>query len=547
MRLARNIVTGIVTFLVVVVIVGLLSAGTILNSFAKERALRAAGGSKGVSLFLGTFRYNILTNRISCDSLHVAYASESGDSLVLAANSFSCSDVNWFRIVLGSGISCGDLSLGGLRGHLLSTEEKKKADHAEEDGARKDSSAAAFASIRIGHLSLRGEEFLHATRLKEGLTYDTLGVVSLDVGDFEVESTSPKQLVRTVSKWNIELRVGRSAFGLPQSAYRIHFASAQISDRDSSIQLDSLRIAPVVSDGTFFADDHSGVTRYRASVGKIEVQGIDVRGLLGRQQYVARLVSVYRPFINILINKRPVEERRHTSESRAHDGADAAKMPNEILAGMQEKLYINSLSAKGGTVEYAELYPFSSKPAALRWSAVRLAASGISNRNSGVDSDASINASGLFQDTARMSVSMDLPLAQRSFSLTCRGEVDTLPLPSLNSFLEVAERIRLTSGRADNIMFSFSAANGRSKGTVRPRYRDLKLELLEKETGRNDGLPQKVGTLLVMTFKIRKDNVPGASDGVKEGSVQYVRQPDDPFFKFVWFSLRGGLGHVVGF
>jgi hypothetical protein len=146
-----------------------------------------------------------------------------------------------------------------------------------------------------------------------------------------------------------------------------------------------------------------------------------------------------------------------------------------------------------------------------------------------------------------MNVSMALPLAQRNFSLSCRGEVDTLPLPSLNSFLEVAESTRLTSGRADNITFSFSAANGRSKGTVRPRFPDLKLEMLEKKTGRNDGLPQKVGTMLAMIFKIRKDNVPGTSDGVKEGAVQYVRQPDDPFFKFVWFSLRGGLGNVVGF
>lgn len=145
-----------------------------------------------------------------------------------------------------------------------------------------------------------------------------------------------------------------------------------------------------------------------------------------------------------------------------------------------------------------------------------------------------------------MVVNMALPLAARDFSLSCHGVVDSLPLPSLNSFLEVAEGIRLISGRADSITFAFHARQGKSSGSVRPIYRGLEVKKLSKETGKSDGIPQKIGTLIA-NIKIKDDNPPEKSGEVREGRVEYVRKPDDPFFKFVWFSLRGGLGKVVGF
>jgi len=41
--------------------------------------------------------------------------------------------------------------------------------------------------------------------------------------------------------------------------------------------------------------------------------------------------------------------------------------------------------------------------------------------------------------------------------------------------------------------------------------------------------------------------MPDGSGAMKTGAVKYTRQRDDPFLRFVWFSLRSGLGDVVGF
>jgi hypothetical protein len=58
----------------------------------------------------------------------------------------------------------------------------------------------------------------------------------------------------------------------------------------------------------------------------------------------------------------------------------------------------------------------------------RLATSGISNRTTRRDSSAHIQASAMFQESARMVVAMEMPLARGESSLSCRGGVDTLRL-----------------------------------------------------------------------------------------------------------------------
>jgi hypothetical protein len=41
--------------------------------------------------------------------------------------------------------------------------------------------------------------------------------------------------------------------------------------------------------------------------------------------------------------------------------------------------------------------------------------------------------------------------------------------------------------------------------------------------------------------------MPDKSGSMKIGKVKYTRKPDDTFLQLVWFSLRSGVGDVVGF
>ena len=547
MRVIGRIVAGIVVFMVVAAVVALLSSEPLLNGYVKEQILDGVNNRKGVSLSLGTFHYSILANRVSCDNIRFRMTGNQRDSTSLAVGALSCSNINWLRVLFGAGVSCGDLVVEALQGHVMSLEEEA----APKPGSRETEHVAEASGVPlpliVDRFSASGSELSRTVYARSGIAHDSLSRFALEVRDFRLESLPEEQWESAFAGAQIECEAEGVSFEIPGSPYRIGFARARMLDAGSVINCDSLQIVPLLPDAQFFASDRFGSTRYRVSMDRLTVRGLDLPGLIRNREYTAHLISVGRPVIGIVMNKRLPGDHKVDTVTRTGSAPDSAKMPNEILAGMRATLHIDSVEVNDGIVEYAELYPYSARPAALRWTGVRLGATGISNRKTRADSSAHIEASGMFQESARMVVSMEMPLARREFSLSCQGSVDSLHLPSLNSFLEVAERIRITSGVADNIRFSMTAGNGRSSGTVRPMYHDLKIEMLAKQTGRSDGIVQRIGTLLADMFKIKDDNSRYQSGGARVGPVRYTRKPDDPFFKFLWFSLRSGLGTVVGF
>ena len=549
MRIAARMGAGIVIFMVAAAVAILLSAKALLNGVVKEHLLRVANGRPGTSLSLGTIRYDFLSDRISCDRLSCTLTDigSEGDTISLAANALSCSDINWLRVLLGRGFTCGDLVVKGMHGRVASLDEKRLSPVRRR---RKDQqprgSSALFMPIFVGRLSASGDELSYTTRSASEIEHDSVTRFAVTIENLHLELGSEEQLESALARARIECETERVGFRIPGSAYRIGFASGRVSESKSMVEFDSLRVTPTLSDTEFFASNRFGSTRYRLAIGRIAAHGLDLAGLLKEEKYTARSISITQPVVDIAVNKRRVSDTGKDGGQHGGPAADSTKMPNEILAGIKARLDIDSVSVNRGTIEYAELYPNSSTPAALRWSGVRLAAAGISNRKTTADSSSRIEASGMFLDTARMVVSMELPLGSRKFSLSCQGTVDALPRSSLNRFLEVAERIRVTSGRADSIKFALAARDGRSSGTVRPFYHDLEIEMLARQSGHSNGLPQKVGTMLA-DIKIKDDNMPDGSGGIRQGPIEYVRNPEDPFFRFLWFSLRDGLGKVVGF
>jgi hypothetical protein len=56
-----------------------------------------------------------------------------------------------------------------------------------------------------------------------------------------------------------------------------------------------------------------------------------------------------------------------------------------------------------------------------------------------------------------------------------------------------------------------------------------------------------MASLLGKWFVVRKSNMPGPDGAFVVGSTDYVRDPEDYFLQFAWYSLRNGIADVVGF
>jgi hypothetical protein len=82
---------------------------------------------------------------------------------------------------------------------------------------------------------------------------------------------------------------------------------------------------------------------------------------------------------------------------------------------------------------------------------------------------------------------------------------------------------------------------------LRVAYRDLSIAVLDKETGSEKGIFNRVLSFIGKVFVIRSDNMPDENGKMKIGEIKYSRYPADYFLQYVWFALRSGVGDVVGF
>jgi hypothetical protein len=117
----------------------------------------------------------------------------------------------------------------------------------------------------------------------------------------------------------------------------------------------------------------------------------------------------------------------------------------------------------------------------------------------------------------------------------------------LNSFLEIGENLRIKSGILQKATFDVNVTEGRASGTVRVMYKDLAIAVRNSRTGSERGVSNRITSYIANAMKIRGTNMPDKSGSIKIGEVKYTRKPDDTFLQLLWFSLRSGVGDVVGF
>jgi hypothetical protein len=175
-----------------------------------------------------------------------------------------------------------------------------------------------------------------------------------------------------------------------------------------------------------------------------------------------------------------------------------------------------------------------------------MSAEGITNR-APRGAAAVIHAQGNFMKTSTMKIFMVIPLASPETSFRYSGSLDQMDVTRLNAFLEIGEGLRIKSGNLQDAAFDVNVTEGRASGTVRVIYRDLAIAFRNRSTGSERGAYDRITSYIANVTKIRGTNMPDKSGSMKIGKVNYTRKPDDTFLQLVWFSLRSGIGDVVGF
>jgi hypothetical protein len=367
--------------------------------------------------------------------------------------------------------------------------------------------SATNTTLKIGRISLTGARWARLLWGTAALA-DVLAKASLEATNLDLE--------------------------FPQAHYVIRCARLQASVPDSELIAEGTELRPLAGDEAFFATYEFQTPRFHVVLPECRVLGLAYAELLQGRSYQARSVHFASPSFDAMINR----------DKPPAPFVKSPLMVHEALAAIRQPLRVDSLSITNGHFRYCERLAIGAKPAVLTFGAVSLSVEGLANRG---EPGASINLRGRgdLMDAGTMKVLMSIPIAASSFSFHYSGSLSAMDLTRLDAFLDIAEHTRIKSGRVKEAAFEIDVTAGRARGRVRAIYSDLKIAVLDKQTGTEKGLDNRVASFLVNLLKIRRSNAPDALGAMKEGEVNYTRRPDEEFQQFAWFALRTGVLDVI--
>ena len=138
----------------------------------------------------------------------------------------------------------------------------------------------------------------------------------------------------------------------------------------------------------------------------------------------------------------------------------------------------------------------------LTFGAVSLSVEGIANRGEATAA-IQLRGQGDLMNAGTMKVLMTIPITPPDFSLHYSGSLSAMDLTRLDAFLDIAEHTRIKSGSAQEAAFEIDVTAGQARGHVRAIYKDLEIAVLDKQTGTEKGLDNRVASFLANVLKIR--------------------------------------------
>lgn len=309
-----------------------------------------------------------------------------------------------------------------------------------------------------------------------------------------------------------------------------------ISVPDSDLVIDSVKYYPLIDDEQYFSKSQFRQTRFRFDIPHIQIIGLDCLALLQRNTFTTKNINIHDAFTDILVNMDKPYDKNSANP----------QMPNEFLASMKEIVKVDSLKIINGRLKYSERYAVEATPGVILINKINVSISGVANHTSSPDT-AIIHGEGLFMNSGKMKLFMAIPLSSKNFSLQYYGSLSAMDATVLNAFIEPTEHHRIKSGILQSAKFNIEVNSGHASGTLRAEYKDISIASIDKTTGSEKGIFDRISSMFSKIFVIRGTNMPDEKGEIKIGATNYTRHPEDYFFQFVWFALRNGVADIVGF
>jgi len=339
------------------------------------------------------------------------------------------------------------------------------------------------------------------------------------------EGTDPLERI------DVLLTVGTFQRTWSDGRQQIDIDTISISSRDSSVTVSRFSMEPPTSDSQYLA----GLTT-RKDLLRIEVTGIvassfDVMALIDAPVYRASRLTADSLRVDVLSDRRLPP---------SIDG-DPPNMPAAQLAALHTPVAVDSVVVRHGSIVYREI-PTSGEPeGVVAFDDVSGLIVGIGTGTEPVVATLTANLFG----SIPTAVTLWLPLTSPTFNLRYTARIGPGDASAINTAAIPLEGIELSQGVIDSVWLETTVVAGRASGTLQGEWRDLKVRLVERATGKSNVL-KRLGSVAANTLVIPTNNPSNDRTDPRVGVIAYEASERDSFFGFLWNTVKSGALSIIG-
>jgi hypothetical protein len=398
----------------------------------------------------------------------------------------------------------------------------------------------AFERIALEGGALRVDTLTHDPLMAvedEAITSsDVIGRIDVAFYGVLLDETAPVEHARNLFSDDIRLRISNvETRQLGGNVLRLGTLTA--STKEEKIDLAGFSYRPTRTPGEYLDQPQIAESdRVEVLVDSLGVEGLAFARYMDDLEVFVRQVTVDGFRLDILSDKH---KPRRAAAARA-------PMPHDFFRGLKRPFTIEAVTLRNGQVSYSERPGDGVEPGTITFTDVTARLTNLSNdpTRMTVETPAILEASTRANSVAQANVQWRIPLLSPRPTMTSRGQISTFDPTTLNPTLVPLLGVRAKSGTIESVTYEFRYSPDGIEGELDAAYRDLAVELLDKNTGKSS-LGNKIIGFVANTVAIRSNNPARPGAVPQRGLLDQPLDPADPFFKLIWIAIRDAMAAIV--
>ena len=360
--------------------------------------------------------------------------------------------------------------------------------------------------------------------------------VSIVFTDVRIDSTTRADPDRFLYARRFLCEVRDYYVETPDSFYTITAHRLVVDSDPGTVVLDSLRMRPRY--GRYEHGSRAGVEkdRYVLELPQLRIDSLDMKRLLRRRELYAATVRLSEMKLDIFRDKRlPLPH-------------DYKPLPAEALRKLPLEVNLQRLQLENAALVYEEFGPQSSAAGALLLGEIDATIAGITNNAALLAAGAVMRARvrGKLMGDALLTSEINFRLDDPAGSFTASGTLSPFDLRKMNPITEQRAFVHIESGQVNKLSYQLEGDNKLARGQVNFLYEDLRVSLINKNSGDTTGLGVALASLLGNALVLKNSNPSGPGRDPRAGHIYYARDQEKSFFNYWWKSLFSGVKDAVG-